>query len=245
MDGERVATPAASRAGSRAYARARRHSGRVRFFRRAIPIGAALAVGFVAVIALFDPLRKMGGLTLGPISLSGTQIAMESPRLSGFRKDNRAYEVTATAALQDVRKPTIIELRDLRARLAIDDAGNNARLEAATGVFDTQKEHLEVRQDVRVRTDNGQEADLKSAMIDFKAGTVVSNEAVQVRMPDGTVDAEGLSIRDNGKIVTFTGSPSRQVRVVLRVDTASERSSKAAFQASAAPPQAGPASLRP
>ena len=36
---------------------------------------------------------------------------MESPKLTGFRNDNRPYEVTATQALQDVKKPNIVELR--------------------------------------------------------------------------------------------------------------------------------------
>ena len=62
----------------RAYAQAQRHSARVRLFRRAIPIGAALAIGVVLVIAMFDPFGRIGGLSLGPLSLSGTKITMET-----------------------------------------------------------------------------------------------------------------------------------------------------------------------
>ena len=43
----------------------------------------------------------------GPLSLSGTKITMENPRLTGYReRDLRPYEVTAIAAMQDMRKPT-------------------------------------------------------------------------------------------------------------------------------------------
>jgi lipopolysaccharide export system protein LptC len=189
----------------RAYAQARRHSLRVRLFRRAIPVGAAVAIGVVLVIAVFDPFRRIGGLTLGPISLSGTKITMENPRLTGYRRDLRPYEVTATAALQDVRKPTVIELKEMKAKLAMDDNGNMAHLVAATGVFDTQKEQLELRQDVRVTTDTGHEARLASAFVDFKAGTVVSRDPVAVALTSGTVDADQLEISDNGKIIAFIG----------------------------------------
>lgn len=206
VDPGRTLKPATSKAGLRAYQQARRHSARVRLFRWVIPIGATIAIGFVAVVAVFNPFGRIGGLTLGPISLSGTQVTMESPRLSGYRKDNRAYEVTAVAAMQDVRRPTVIELRDMKARLTLEDAGTVARLEADTGLFDTQKEHLEMRQNVRVRTDGGQEADLKSVSVDLKAGTVVSNEPVIVRLPDATVEANGLNIRDSGKVITFIGN---------------------------------------
>lgn len=224
VDRNQILTPAPVKPGLRAYQQARRHSARVRFFRWVIPLGATIAIGFVAAVAVFNPFGKISGLTLGPISLSGTQVTMERPRLSGYRKDNRGYEVTAVAAMQDVRKPTVIELRDMKARMTLDDAGAVAHLEASTGVFDTQKEHLEVRQDVRVRTDNGQEADLRSASIDLKAGTVVSNEPVTVRLPDATVDADGLSIRDNGKVISFIG----RVRTVIVPAGAEARASAAA-----------------
>ena len=34
---------------------------------------------------------------------------MESPKLTGFKNDNRPYEVTASAATQDVRQPNLVE----------------------------------------------------------------------------------------------------------------------------------------
>lgn len=206
---ESAAAPDGRRA--RAYAQARRHSARVQVFRRAIPIGAALAIGVVLTIAVFDPFGRIGGLSLGPVSLSGTKITMENPRLTGYRSDLRPYEVTATAAVQDVRKPTVIELKDMRARMAMDDNGGTARLESATGVFDTQKEHLELKQDIKVTTDAGQEARLRSASVDFKAGTVVSREPVTVTLTNGVVEAEQLEISDSGKAIAFVG----RVRTVL------------------------------
>jgi lipopolysaccharide export system protein LptC len=191
---------------SRAYARARRHSFVVRAFKVAIPIGAVAAIGVVGFITLFDPFGRLGeGISVGPVSLSGTKIAMEAPRLTGFRQEARPYEVTATRALQDVRKPTLIELEEMRARMAIDEKGTMARLEATAGVFDTQKEQLELRQSVTVTTDDGQEARLRSAFVDFKAGTVVSKERVGVKMSSGTIEADGLEVSDGGKAISFIG----------------------------------------
>jgi lipopolysaccharide export system protein LptC len=56
-----------------------------------------------------------------------------------------------------------------------------------------------------VTTDSGLEARLKSATIDFKAGTVVSREPVVVTLTNGSVDAQGLEIAERGKVLTFTG----------------------------------------
>jgi lipopolysaccharide export system protein LptC len=193
---------------SRAFAHARSHSRRVRFFKRVIPLGAVLALATLIGTTWLGGLVVPEGLTLGPVGVSGTQVTMESPRLTGFRNDSRPYEVTAIAAVQDVRKPHLVELKDLRARIVTDDQGNAARLEAVTGILDTQKEQMELRQDVRVRTDGGQEVNLRSAFVDFKAGTVVSREPVTVSLGNGVIQATGLEVKDNGKVLHFKGRVS-------------------------------------
>jgi len=175
------------------------------FFKRAIPLGAILGVLAVGFFAFFNPFRQVPGVTVGPVSVSGTQVTMERPRLTGFRNDSRPYEVTASSALQDVRKPNLVELKDLKARIVTDDKGSSARLEAVSGLLDTQKEQLQLRQAVRVRTDGGQDVRLRSAFVDFKAGTVVSKEPVTVTLPNGVIEANGLEVADNGKVMHFKG----------------------------------------
>lgn len=198
-----------------AYAAALRHSTRVRFLKRAIPLGAFVSIALVAFVGLFDPFGRLGGLELGPISLSGTKITMEAPKLTGFRQDARPYEVTAVSAVQDVRKPTIVELKELRARIGLDGE-RTARLEAATGIYDTQNEKLVLKEAVRVKSDAGYEAWLKSADVDFKAGTVVSREPVRVTMTGGSIEADTLDLRDGGKIIVFQG----RVRTVFTPEQA-------------------------
>ena len=193
---------------SRAFARARSHSRWVRFFKRAIPVGAVLGIAALGLATWYNPFYDVEGLTLGPVSVSGTHVTMESPRLTGFRNDSRPYEVTASSARQDVRKPNLVELSDLRARIVTDDQGSAARLEALTGILDTQKEQMELRRDVRVRTDGGQDVRLRSAFVDFKAGTVVSDEPVTVSLGNGVIQATGLEVRDNGKVLHFRGRVS-------------------------------------
>jgi lipopolysaccharide export system protein LptC len=193
---------------TRAFNKARRHSRWVRFAKVAIPLGAVMAAVVIGLFAYLNPFRKVEGLSVGSIGVNGTNVTMESPKLTGFKNDNRPYEVTASAATQDVRKPNLVELKDLKARIVTDDKGSVARLEAAAGVLDTQKEQMNLRQDVRVRTDSGQEAQLRSAFVDFKAGTVVSNEPVTVNLGNGVINAAGLTVTENGKVFQFRGRVS-------------------------------------
>jgi lipopolysaccharide export system protein LptC len=213
---------------ARAYLRAQRHSSRVRVLRRAIPLGAGVAIALVAFVTLFDPFGRLGieGMSIGGLNLSGTKITMERPRLTGFQKDSRPYEMTAEEATQDVRRPTIVELVTMRGRMTLDESGTQARLEAKRGVFDTQREQLELKEGVVVTTDSGYRAQLRSAAVDFKAGTVASREPVRIELPGGTIDADTMDITDNGRRIAFEGrvrsvfTPSGDAPVLRTSDAA-------------------------
>src|SRR5690242_16981506 len=100
---------------SRAFRKARRHSRWVRFAKFAIPFGSVLGMAAVGFVAYYDPFRKIEHLSFGSVGVSGTHVTMESPKLTGFKNDNRPYEVTASEATQDVRKPDLVQLKDLKA----------------------------------------------------------------------------------------------------------------------------------
>lgn len=199
---------------ARSFAAARSHTRVVKLLKFAIPAGSLLAATAVIGWSLYNPFARIPGLTVGPITISGSKIAMESPRLTGFRKDNRAYEVTATTAYQDIRKPNVIELKDMKARLATDDSGTMANLVSSSGIFDTSKEHLDLKDDIRVWTDKGEQVLLKSASVDFKTSTGFSREPVKITTPTLTLDAEGMEMADNGQRITFTG----RVKTILSRD---------------------------
>lgn len=193
-----------------AFAAARRHTVLVRFLRRAIPVGAVVAVLGLIVVPFLNPLRGVASVSLGAVGISGGKVKMDAPRLSGYRKDNRPYEVTAEAALQEIRNPTQVELQGLTARLQMEREGW-VTVNAKTGLFDTQKEKLKLVDDVHVRTEGGHDARMRTADVDFKAGTVVSKEPVKVMLDTTTVDADSLDVKDNGALIVFEG----RVRVYI------------------------------
>jgi lipopolysaccharide export system protein LptC len=194
-----------------AYRAAMRHSRRVRFLKRVIPVAASLSVLFILYVMIFDPFRRLpAGLSISSIGLSGTKVVMDLPRLQGYRKDARPYEVTARSATQDIKSPNVVELKDLDANISLGAEGS-ARLRSPFGVLDSQKETLDLRESVRVTTDNGYDAKLKSARIEFKTGYVKTDEPVSVTMNDGSIEADAMEIVDNGAALIFSG----RVRSVL------------------------------
>lgn len=189
----------------RAYGDALKHSRMVRRMRKLIP---ALCLTMLAVLVVgpyLNPFRAVAGFGFGPVSMTGTKVTMDNPKLSGFRKDNKPYELTAKTAVQDVRKPNIIELNQMDARLLME-TDSWARLQALAGVYDSQKEQMQLRGGVKLRTDSGYDVQMKSADLDFKAGTVVSSEPVTVNSGGTTINADRLDVTDNGKIISFRGN---------------------------------------
>lgn len=201
------AAPAGSQRDARrnaAFRAARRHTVVVRLLRKAIPITAVVAVVALIVTPFLDPLRRIANVSVAAVGISNGKVRMETPRLGGYRKDNRPYEVIADSAYQDIRNPTQLELNILTARIQMEREGW-VDVNAKTGFFDTQAEKLKLVDDVRVKTETGYDIRMRTADIDFKAGTVVSKEPVKVLLNQTTVDADTLDVKDNGRLIVFEG----------------------------------------
>ena len=193
----------------RAFRAARRHSRVVRTLRVAIPLAVALAFAVIFLLVYFNPLRMLAKLPvdIGSLVVAGTKITMEKPHLSGFTSDARAYELSADMAKQDVTKPDIIELRNIRAKVQMQDK-SMMELSAATGLYDSKGETLKLDQDILLSSSTGYRGRLSEAMIDIRKGNVVSEHPVELKMLQGTLNANRLEIVDSGDLVRFDGGVS-------------------------------------
>jgi lipopolysaccharide export system protein LptC len=189
----------------RAFEAARRHSRLVRLLRIAAPASVIIGVAALTLGALIHPFRpKAVQLSIGDVGVDGDKISMARPKLTGFRRDGRAYIVNAAKAIQDVRRPTVVELREVDGDLGAAD-GNSLHLTATVGFYDSLKQSMDLSQDVRIHN-SSYDVRLASANIDFKAGVYRTDEPVTVVMTNGTrIAADSALARDNGQELTFTG----------------------------------------
>src|SRR5918992_1895225 len=136
---------------ARRFRAAARHSRRVRLLRIGLPVATVLGCLVLALVSWFNPLRMLTTLpvSIGDVVVSGTKIKMENPKLSGFTRDSRRYDVAAGAAAQDVTRPGVIELQDISALLEMQDKAT-MRLVAQNGLFDTKKENLRLERNIVV-----------------------------------------------------------------------------------------------
>jgi lipopolysaccharide export system protein LptC len=189
----------------RLYRTALRHSRHVHWLRIGVPLGIAAVLIAVVVINYMPPIGsfRLPG-ELGSLVIHGTKITMQSPHLSGFTVDSRAYEFSAETAAQDITKPDLVELHQLRAKMEMEDK-STVEMSAVSGIYNMKTEILTLNDNIELRSSTGYAGKLSKAVIDVKGGNVVSDKPVWVKMLDGDLNAQHLDISDHGAVLRFTG----------------------------------------
>jgi lipopolysaccharide export system protein LptC len=193
-----------------------RHSRMVRVLRILVP-GIVVFGGLaVMVMTYFNPLAMLDKLpkVSGKLAVQGSKITMDLPRIAGVTRDQRAYELTAETAVQDITKPDIVELQNLRAKMELQDS-DVVVITAKSGTYNTKGDSIVLREHVLVTSANGYNAKLTEASVDMKKGNMQSDRPVEIKLPNGVLTANGMEIVDSGDIVRFTRG------VVLNLDAES------------------------
>jgi lipopolysaccharide export system protein LptC len=188
----------------RAYRAALRHSRYVRWLRIGVPAGLAAVLLFVIGVNYLPPI---GGFRLpgelGKLVIHGTKITMQQPRLTGYTTDSRAYEFSAEAAAQDITKPNLLELDNLRAKMEMADK-STVEMSAASGIYNVKTEILKLADNIQLTSTTGYEGRLSEAEIDVRKGNVVSDKPVWIKLLNGFLNAQRLDISDNGSVLRFS-----------------------------------------
>ena len=122
----------------RAFRTAERHSRLVRFLRLAVPASVVVVVAAVSVSSWFSPALLLPKLpahgSLASVGISGSTIIMQLPRLEGFTRDARPYQMTAKTAAQDLLKPDNVEMNEIHTKMEMGDKAV-VEMSAARGLY--------------------------------------------------------------------------------------------------------------
>ncbi|MGB3391233.1 MAG: LPS export ABC transporter periplasmic protein LptC [Pseudaminobacter sp.] len=186
---------------SLAFKRAERHSRKVRLLKTALPVLAlAMAAGFVGYSYLATP--KTVSVSADGAAYSDGKLVMANPKLDGFTKDNRPYNMTAARAIQDFQNEGIVELEGINAKLPVDK-DNWAAVIAPSGVYDRDKNTLDINSAMTITTSDGMVAKFKSAYLDIGEGGMKTDEAVDIQLKGAEVTSDSMTILENGKVMIF------------------------------------------
>ena len=176
-------------------------SRRVRNLKIGLPIIGSI---FIIIFVGFVVLAQYTALPLGfaAIDLTGGELVMESPTLNGFTSDDGEYEIVAERAVQDLADPKKVFLEQIGATLTLED-GNIISIDAGKGQFHVEIQDFKLTKGISLHTSTGYTGELKSAYIDIKGGSLVSNEEVFFKGDIGEISANHLTVRDNATFILF------------------------------------------
>ena len=188
----------------RAVRSAGRHSLFVRVLRVALPVAVVMAIGAYVVLTFYNPIAALARLPSmsGKLGVQGSTITMELPRIAGFTRDSRSYEINAETAVQDITKPDLVELQKLRARIEMQDK-DVVQITANSGTYNTKADKVVLRDQVVVTSEQGYKAQLREAAVEMKKGHVVSELPVEITLPNGMLKANRMEIVDSGDVIRF------------------------------------------
>ena len=106
--------------------------------------------------------------------------------------------------IQDLTKPEILELKDISAQVELKD-GQHVTIKSINGVYDTKGELLRLNDHITVNSSSGYEGRLSEATINVTSGNIVSESPVELRLPNGLLNANRLEIVENGALILFGG----------------------------------------
>ncbi|ANG95103.1 LPS export ABC transporter periplasmic protein LptC [Brucella pseudogrignonensis] len=188
---------------------AQRHSIRVRVLKTALPVAA---IALAAVFSWYTFLATPAAPVKVEVNNGGEsgKLVMSNPQLNGYTKDNRPYSMIAAKAIQDAKNSGAIALEGISAELPVGDNGN-AKVEAASGVYDNANGRLQLDKDFTVTTNEGLHAVMRSADVNLKSGQVTTDKPVEIRNGSTQISADTMQIKESGKVVIF----ENKVRVVI------------------------------
>jgi hypothetical protein len=114
------------------------------------------------------------------------------------------FELTAASASLDPLEPSRVHLDQLAA--AIDARGQrDFRLLATSGIYDRERERLDLSDGIEVTTSDGYRFQTPSATINLVRARAVGSEPIVGSGPSGTLSADRFEFEDGGQVLRFKG----------------------------------------
>jgi LPS export ABC transporter protein LptC len=184
---------------------ARRANARARLARGLGTLAAAMALGFLAVFLIqagFFAALMPRPPTAPVVVENPEQITSSDATLAGFDREKQPYEVRAESGYQDKDKPNIVHLKKVTATFR-KTTGEVYDVAANAALYDTKAKELELSGNVEIVEPGRFTARMERAHVVVEEKRLTSDAAIAVFFADGTIEAKGLEISNDGKTILF------------------------------------------
>jgi lipopolysaccharide export system protein LptC len=173
--------------------------------KRVLPaIGVTLLL-LVAGWPRLAPFLESVRLGLPAIDLrEARELRMVNPRYGGLDRYDKPYVVTASIGRQVPDRNDVVALERPKAVMTVH-GGASVVLTAATGIYQSQAQLLDLFADVNLIHENGTRFVTQRAHLNLSDNTAEGHDPVEGHGPSGDITAQGFSILSKGETIIFTG----------------------------------------
>lgn len=176
---------------------ARRHSARIYRARQGLIGFACILLAILAYYFISAP------KTVLPTDNPDETVKMVNPIYKGRTADLLPYRITADEAIRFIQNPDEVHLtKPILNFLRTKDAKESVIL-AATGLYDSKNQVLELRQDVNLSTDDGYTCATSHGRIFVKGKHIEGDEPISCAGDFGLVSGKAFEINDGYKEFVF------------------------------------------
>jgi lipopolysaccharide export system protein LptC len=196
----------------RTPARADRYSRWVALLRVVLPVTGVALLCLVSVWPRLPLLLETVRAGFPAIDLhEARELRMVNPRYAGLDRYNRPYSVTAAIGRQVPDRNDVMALERPQAVMIVH-GGASVLVTAATGVYQSQAQLLDLFEDVNLVHQDGTQFVTRRAHLNVSENTAEGHEPVEGHGPSGDIAGEGFLILSKGDTIIFTGQSSLLLR---------------------------------
>lgn len=174
-----------------------------------LPVG----IGVIAAVMVLSPLSPRGEISFlldrNKVAIVRERLRVENASYSGVDKQARAFTVSARSAVQKTARDPIVEMHGLVAQVQMKDGP--ARLSAADGTYDFDKEVVRVGGNVNLTASDGYRMVTRNVTIDLRGQRISGDGGVAGVIPSGTFTANRIVADLEARTVALEGKARLQM----------------------------------
>lgn len=138
-------------------------------------------------------------------------VKMINPVYKGRTADNLPFRITADEAVRFLQSPDETKLVNPVLNFLRSNEANESQVLALTGLYNSETQVLELRQDVHLKTDDGNDCNTSHARIFVKGKRIEGDEPIACTGKFGRVSGSAFEINDNYAEFMFKGGMTARI----------------------------------
>ncbi|MEE4207352.1 MAG: LPS export ABC transporter periplasmic protein LptC [Erythrobacter sp.] len=180
------------------------HDRLVNFLARALPVG----VGIVAGLMVITPLSPRGEVSFlldrNRVAVIDERLSVDNAMYRGRDDRGRPFSLMAGEAVQRSSAEGLVRMQDLVAQILLPEGP--ARLAAEGGVYDIDREVVDVLGPVRLTAADGYSMTARGVSVDLRERVMAGDEGVEGAVPAGTFSADTIRADLGARTIALEGN---------------------------------------